>query len=237
MMIDVSIVKESIQDLENKSKALYQCACLINNYDNICMGSDLEWMYKDIEKAYQNAIQSIVDIHTVASQIFSDKETEEIERSCQRAANIPITAAKYYPDIATLQCTLMAPPLLKKKTAKAFLKLICAELEKEIIHALPENLVRFERAYVIYINHFDSSMPPVQQPYYDNDNIAIKGILDSVVPYICVDDAIKYCDNLYVAQPDYRDYVEVNVVKEDMYPYWLRSRTDLNFAKNCLNLI
>ena len=69
------------------------------------------------------------------------------------------------------------------------------------------------------------------QSYFDNDNLAIKSILDIIVPYICIDDATRYCDNFYLSQHDMNEFSELYIVKKSCIKAWAAAHRELDFAR------
>ncbi len=57
---------------------------------------------------------------------------------------------------------------------------------------------------VIFVSHFEKRSSPIT--LFDNDNLAIKSILDAIIPLVCVDDATRYCDNFYLSQHDMNEF-------------------------------
>jgi len=128
-------------------------------------------------------------------------------------------------------CRIDSPPFLKKSISKRkYFEIFCLDLQQEICKILPRNFKKIPSAYIIYINYFDAQKPRKKQPYYDNDNIAIKAIMDSIIPYICFDDSFKYCDNLYLAQPWDRSFVEIHIVPKGNLYEWKKKHKDLRFC-------
>lgn len=90
---------------------------------------------------------------------------------------------------------------------------------------------KYDRALVIFVSHFCSDSVRIA-PYYDNDNLSIKGILDIVVPAVCIDDSVYFCDNIYCRQLDERDYFEIFVIREGSFLEWYELYKDRDFAQN-----
>lgn len=127
-----------------------------------------------------------------------------------------------------------SPPVLKTSIGvRTFAEEFCIELQQKLVMALPDNFTKYSAAYVIYVSHFVESAPK-RQPYFDNDNLAIKQILDSVVPYICLDDAAKFCDNLYFSEPDSACFTELYVVEKSKIGEWLSAHRGLQFCREAL---
>ena len=137
-------------------------------------------------------------------------------------------------DSGAIRCVFLTPPMTKSRAAaNRFFEIFCVDLQKKIVANMPQNFRKIEDAYVFFIHHFDET-DPHKQPYFDNDNLAIKSILDSVLPFICFDDASCYCSNLYLSQPDSRDYSEFVVIQKSRAKQWILQRTDLQFSRDFL---
>lgn len=122
-----------------------------------------------------------------------------------------------------------APPLLKTRVAKSsFVDAFTISLQQKTANALPEAFEKYDSAYVIYINHWEKAGTKV--PYYDNDNVAIKTILDAIVPYLCIDDSIRYCENLYLTVNDNQPISELYIVKKGFLRQWMKRHKDIHFV-------
>ena len=70
------------------------------------------------------------------------------------------------------------------------------EVAEKIVATIPKNFQKMSGANVIFVSHVLNDGPHKSR-YFDNDNLAIKSILDIIVPYICIDDATRYCDMIH----------------------------------------
>lgn len=137
---------------------------------------------------------------------------------------------------------IFSPPILKPKTSKhkmtasQFVSLVSADIEQKVVRNIPKDFKPFGSAYVIYVSHYLSERTS-RPAYYDNDNLAIKGILDATVPYICVDDAAIFCDNIYIAQEDSAVYVDIFIVQKPKLREWAKLHRELDFSKRILGEI
>lgn len=128
-----------------------------------------------------------------------------------------------------------SPPVLKTSIGvRTFSEEFCVKLQQELAMALPAGFKKYSAAYVIYVSHFVENEAK-RQPYFDNDNLSIKQILDSIVPLICLDDAAKFCDNLYFSEPDSECYTELCVVEKSKIGGWLSDYQGIQFCQNALN--
>lgn len=141
------------------------------------------------------------------------------------------TTVLFKPD-GTVQCTFHTPPFTKSRaTQNRFFEYFCMDLQQKVVSNYPPNYKKIETAYVIFIHHYDGT-DPHKQPYFDNDNLAIKAILDSVLPYVCYDDASCYCSNLYLSQPDVSDFSELIILEKCNAKRWICERNELDFSKD-----
>ena len=62
-------------------------------------------------------------------------------------------------------------------------------------------------------------------------NLAIKSILDAIVPLVCVDDATRYCDNFYLSQHDMNEFSELYIVRKGCTKAWAAAHKELDFAR------
>ena len=107
------------------------------------------------------------------------------------------------------------------------------EVGKKVEDIKPSDFVQMNDAHIIFVSHF-AKKGPHNSLYFDNDNLAIKAILDAIVPLVCFDDASRYCDNHYISQDDVREYTELFVIKKSCLKAWARSNSRLDFAKAVL---
>ena len=83
---------------------------------------------------------------------------------------------------------------------------------------------------VIFVSHFLKNGHH-QSHYFDNDNLAIKSILDAIIPLVCVDDATRYCDNFYLSQYDMNEFSELYIVRKGCTKAWAAAHKELDFAR------
>ena len=104
------------------------------------------------------------------------------------------------------------------------------EVGEKIVATIPQNFQKMSDANVIFVSHFLKNGPH-QSHYFDNDNLAIKSILDIIVPFICIDDATKYCDNFYLSQHDMNEFSELYIVRKGCIKAWAAAHRELDFAR------
>ena len=134
-----------------------------------------------------------------------------------------------------LRVSLPDPPITKgnRNLANAYANLTGLEIAQRIRAQLPKDFHLFRQVYVIYAHH---DVLNHAQPYYDNDNLSIKAILDSVLPAVCVDDAARYCSNVYLFVPDERQYTDLFVVERSHLAEWVAQHPNLPLSKDLLPL-
>ena len=127
-------------------------------------------------------------------------------------------------------CRMDTPPILKKKISRyPFFDFLCRDLNKIAADAAMDMEKKFRGCTVIYISYLDRR-EPCFPPYYDNDNVAIKAILDAVVPFITADDAAIFCDNIYLTQVSDSNYTELYIVEKGYLAEWKYLHPTLDFA-------
>ena len=104
------------------------------------------------------------------------------------------------------------------------------EVAEKIVATIPKNFQKMSGANVIFVSHVLNDGPHKSR-YFDNDNLAIKSILDIIVPYICIDDATRYCDNFYLSQHDMNEFSELYIVKKSCIKAWAAAHRELDFAR------
>ena len=86
------------------------------------------------------------------------------------------------------------------------------EIGEKILTIIPRGYQKMDDIDTIFVSHFLKNGHH-QSHYFNNDNLAIKSILDAIVPLVCVDDATRYCDNFYLSQHDMNKFSELDVYK------------------------
>ena len=84
--------------------------------------------------------------------------------------------------------------------------------------------------HVIFVSHF-AKTGPHQSRYFDNDNLDMKANLDVIVSLVCVNDATRYCGNLYLSQDDVCEYSELFIISKSSIKAWAESHSHLDFAR------
>lgn len=190
-----------------------------------------EGLRREAEFAYANLIDSITALNTVLLQIPEPnygKGAANDDVFVSHAA--PFHIQCYFESEHIFRCVMETTPLLKTQTAgRKYFEHVCLSLQREVVKVTAGAHIHFAKAIVIFVNHWVSSAV-AKQPYYDNDNLALKGILDSIVPFICFDDASVFCDNIYLAQPDNAGFTEVFIVEEGHLMEWASGHREIAFV-------
>lgn len=193
-----------------------------------------EYLLGLAKQSYEYAIAAVLDAHK-ALHILCDKDKRRrVVHDISESASGVGTEVEFDTEDNLFKCKIFSPPIMKsKRTTQQFFDLICLDLEREIVETVPDDFAKFRFAYVIFVNYFQDDLPPNKQPYFDNDNLAIKGILDAIVPYLCFDDATKFCDNIYISQPTTEPaYTEIHVIPKEKLGVWFLKNSHLDLAKN-----
>lgn len=235
--------KRLLDALKKVDKSVKETSEQVHNAINLVSlyGRELSTASVEItaQRAFETAKCAIdaLDIANGAIDFNNCFEPEQIPKR-EEAENDFTQKTKVYFDesLQQVRCIFRTPPMTKRRaTANRFSEIFCADLREKVSIAVPPKMKRLDDAYVVFINHY-ARRPELKQPYYDNDNLAIKAILDSVVPFVCVDDAALYCGNLYLCQAGDEDFCELDILPKENFRLWLLSRTDLEFSRQIVNL-
>ena len=189
----------------------------------------VEWIFRKIF-SLNNDFVSIGN--SINSEENFDKSIDEFSQKIESEFDKKISVS--FENRNIFHAIFATPPILKNRFAKsAFVDGFGMPLQKKTADAIPEAFEKYDSAYVIYINHWDKD--GVKTPYYDNDNIAIKAILDAVVPYICIDDSIRYCENLYLTVNDGQPISEIYIVKKGCLRAWMEQHKDILFVSEIIS--
>ena len=104
------------------------------------------------------------------------------------------------------------------------------EIGEKILTIIPRGYQKMDNIDVIFVSHFLKNGHH-QSHYFDNDDLAIKSILDAIVPLVCVDDATRYCDNFYLSQHDMNEFSELYIVRKGCTKAWAAAHKGLDFAR------
>ena len=131
-------------------------------------------------------------------------------------------------------CKVSAPPFLRdQRNAKFYASRLGLEVERRVVDALPERDHRFRELFAIFVNYMVPNWDG-SQPYYDNDNLLIKRMLDAIISFVGVDDAAKYCSNLYSYAEGSQPSFAIFVVEKGYLFEWAQKHTEVFLAKELL---
>lgn len=194
--------------------------------------AEFQWMMmeNDVHTAYIFSMELAANLQ----QLMAENAEVNVEQTDGNGQETGLIETEFSPVTGAITVRISAaPPLKRRESASRFLSLISPEISEKVIQILPRNFVRYDAAIVIYVHHFQGESAG-KVPYFDNDNVAIKGILDAVVPFVCCDDAYLFCDNIYLSQMDERTFTELIIVRKNDLSRWLHSRPELDFSKGLL---
>ena len=193
---------------------------------------DLEALQLHAEHCYKAVLRALADTQYLL-QILHSPHFDYQALSNESPLPPPFhMEVGFVEDPCCFHAVFDTPPILKRSMAKAnFAEAFLTPLAWKVIHAIPPGFKKFSSVYVVYINHADRTSLK-KQPYFDNDNLALKGIMDAVVPYICVDDACVFCDDIYLYQQSTTTFAELYIIPKSSFPHWIRTHQHLDFCKN-----
>ena len=132
-------------------------------------------------------------------------------------------------------CRVAAPPFLRdQRNAKFYASRLGLEIEKSVVDVLSNRDHRFRELYAIFVNYMDGSSGGAQ-PYYDNDNLLIKRMLDAIISFVGIDDAAKYCSNLYSYADGESAAFAIYAVEKGHLCEWAESHPEVFLAKEILS--
>lgn len=127
-------------------------------------------------------------------------------------------------------CSLEAPPFLRdQKNGRYYAEIVGTEVSNAVSNALHSRSHRFREVDVVFVNWITAKQIE-KQPYYDNDNLLIKRILDSIISFVAVDDAAQYCTNIYTYGVSERPKFSVFVIESGHLLDWAETHTSVKFA-------
>lgn len=214
-------ISKNTMQLNSKVRSLVENADLT---EEDALVDEIEWLYRSLFSLYMSIVEFSSSINTgCKAPDFSEEVSQKTEPEFDKKILIS------FEDDDVFHAIFAMPPLLKRMFSKAkFAEVFTLSLQKKTVMALPESFKKFQSAYVIYVNHWEKE--GAKTPYYDNDNIAIKMILDAIVPYICKDDCIQYCENLYLTINDNEPISELYIVQKGHLKSWLEQHKGIPFV-------
>lgn len=184
-----------------------------------------------LESIFRRTLSSgakTLDVHDDLMGAAEEKTCDLDGVSCDQTLPNPVC---YFENSHCFICKLGIPPVMKRSEIGAyFLREIGAEITKKMPEALEKQTHIFGKAYVVFLNR-QSKTEKGKQPYYDNDNVMIKRLLDSILPFIVYDDAAIFCSNIYTYSPSNNSGVEIHVVEQGHLLNWARAHDDIEFAQ------
>lgn len=232
-MQNADMVNASIRDLQRNAQELFKTVGGIDLEAPMPQAVREAALHEKATAAYVEAMTAALKAADIINAFSAEKGAgwERRKELNEEASGVEL-AAEFDAETGGISCRILSPPQTKNMKAKhRFFELICLDLEREIVNVLPPDFKKISSAYVVFVNHFKAELQAGKQPYFDNDNLAIKGILDAVVPYVCYDDAAKFCDNLYLAQVGDSSYTELHIVPKGRLDVWLHKHRELSFAQ------
>ncbi len=139
-----------------------------------------------------------------------------------------------YENPYVFRCIIDTPPFLRdEKNGRYYADIVGEEVASAVTDALPKRDHRFKEIDVIFVNRIVKTSK-ARQPYYDNDNILIKRILDSIISFVAIDDAARYCSNIYsYTETDSFGFV-IYVVERGHFSAWAAAHQEIKFAQEFL---
>ena len=231
------IMKEIInENLRNIERELESTAIILSEIKSkLDVGFRPEEVYRFFEGTYIHTARALLDIQECITETYESLEPEE--KKHERISFLSERAIVDFTHLGGVHITIDTPPMTKKRASKIlFWQLYCKDIEAKIVEKKPWDFKMIQSAYVIYLSHFDKSNPS-KQPYFDNDNLAIKALLDAVLPHVCPDDAAVFCSNLYLTQSDQTQFTELFVVPKCHFNQWISENKSLEFCKDIVGFL
>lgn len=214
----IKIAERRLSKADNMLKA----ALLETEIDDC---AKLNWM--SIEESYVASIDAINSMSFALEELNSELSAQDTKPISKNLFDFEASFDARF----GFQFKFSRLPNLKSKRGVSRLsERFIIETGQKIIHTIPSDYVKMKDAYIIFVSHFPKNGPH-KSLYFDNDNLAIKAILDVIIPLVCIDDATRYCDNLYLSQDDTREYSELFVVDKPHIKVWAKSESSLDFAR------
>ena len=186
------------------------------------------------EESFCKLLDALKEITQITHQINNTREKSDADyvrekQTVSATSSEPLCEGGWETN-HIFYCRMDTPPILKKKISRyPFFDFLCRNLNKIAAEAGMEMEKKFRGCTVIYISYINRREPWFP-PYYDNDNVAIKAILDAVVPFITADDAAIFCDNIYLTQVSDSNYTELYIVEKGCLAEWKHLHPTLDFA-------
>lgn len=227
--------KESKEALLNAEKKCRECLSILKNTSWSIEDNCSEETIDAMESAYQKSVDVLLSIEDCLLKVPDEKEQIQALQKARVFDNdsflVPDICVEYDKTLG-LSCTISSPPLLKKAVSRTkYGSLLMDGILFQIHDKLPVVDKKIEQAAVIFVSYVSPSHNG-KSLYYDNDNIAIKRLLDIIIPRICIDDAACYCDNFYLTQPAQATYSALYVVEKSHLKEWIRQHKELQLFRD-----
>lgn len=180
-----------------------------------------------VEESFVASIDAVNKISFALEELESAIHPQEVE---YEAKNVFQFSAEFDDKYGFHFKFSRLPNLKSKRGVSRLSERFVIEAGQKIMDAIPPGYVQMGDAYVIFVSHF-AKTGPHQSRYFDNDNLDIKAILDVIVLLVCIDDATRYCDNLYLSQDDPHEYSELFIISKSNLKAWAESNSHLDFAR------
>ena len=234
-----SILSEIVRPLLKRiEQDASRSTCIPGNPEREKTRESLEDIYRTSLKIAQVSLKELAQYQIREYGPMKLTDQVSLERDVQDAYICQSSSAEFVTS-HILRCTISSPPMLKKKiNARQYKDIfgrgLAINLSAAVHKQMADSFHKFSHCTVIFIQHHEGT-GQAEAPYYDNDNLAIKYVLDEIIPVIAYDDASFICDNIYTLQNDNRDFAEIFVVENGHLNEWLSLFPDSSFSKNMRN--
>lgn len=179
---------------------------------------NIEHVVKSLEDLYRYGTTVLLTAQRILAGIIGAKKATDTTTKIKTEESGVELSLEFNVDLSIFHCKMQTPPILKYYARSGnFYDNLCLEIESRIINEIPQEFERIKHVACVFVSHFDASAPIKRQPYYDNDNLAIKGLWDAIVPNICFDDAAVFCDNIYISRPDTSTFCEIFLMPQEYF--------------------
>jgi len=197
---------------------------------------------KGLEEAQEILVESFTRFAEIPAAIYREIEAISMAKECavlpvETASTSCISLARprcFYETDHIFCCDLQLPAYMKSsEMEQRYADIISLEIQREVVKVRADNPVLFRSVSVIFVNK-QASDERGRQPYFDNDNLSIKRILDSIISYVAFDDAACFCSNYYTYEAAETAGASVFVIEEGHLLEWARRHPSVKFASEIL---
>lgn len=218
-MQDIDHLLQRLEDAADSAEKLQR---LLRRMKQKTELSQMLYQQEEAERSLRLGTDILSALQDVLAEGCADIGDGEQVYNAQRALCVDVCYESPY----IFRCSMPNLPITKTKAAAAGYAALCSrELWDKLILTQPMGFRPFARAYVVYI-HYDVA-DAKRAAYYDNDNLAIKALLDVVMPVVCCDDAAPLCDNLYFYVSGHQPHTELWVVERHHLSQWASLHPEL----------